>query len=332
MSIQVINIGTTANDGTGDPIRNAFSKINTNFEYISDNLPTALNSNITISDITISSDLPNDSIIIAPDGTGILNVESGAWLNSEQRTSNTRISTVGQLSMVHVDSVNNKVGINTSSLSSTSNTFTVNGTANISGNTYISNLSISGEIFSNLNINGEIYAYGGNIISDAGILHLANNKTATQAINNVFIHFAEANIGGIEYKFGVTSVPLEFGNPANVVIVLGSDVPLTTPNIYTGQTIIGNSATFAGTFIDPQVIGSYSQSFSDPDFTIFTPGKGRTFIVSNLVLNTRTVSNSIGSSGDVAGMVSVNGTNVYVCTGTYDGSTAIWKYASLTSF
>lgn len=327
MSIQVINIGTTANDGTGDPIRNAFSKINTNFEYISDNLPTALNSNITISDITISSDLPNDSIIIAPDGTGILNVESGVWLNSEQRTSNTRISTVGQLSMVHVDSVNNKVGINTSSLSSTSNTFTVNGTANISGNIYGNNINAT----NNISVSGEILIVG-NVITDSGVIHLANTRNATVSIDNSFIHFCESDISGPEYKFGLTTVAQELGNPSNVSIVLGADVPISSNTVYSGQTIVGNATSFSGTFINPQVIGSYSQSSSDPDFTIYTPGKGRTFIVSNLVLNTRTVSNSIGSSGDVAGMVSVNGTNVYVCTGTYDGSTAIWKYASLTSF
>ena len=28
---QIINIGTTANDGTGDPIRDAFDKVNDNF-------------------------------------------------------------------------------------------------------------------------------------------------------------------------------------------------------------------------------------------------------------------------------------------------------------
>ena len=31
MAKQVINIGTTANDGTGDPIRDAFDKVNDNF-------------------------------------------------------------------------------------------------------------------------------------------------------------------------------------------------------------------------------------------------------------------------------------------------------------
>jgi hypothetical protein len=46
MAIQTINIGAVANDGTGDNIREAFQKINSNFEYLEINLGidnTALN-------------------------------------------------------------------------------------------------------------------------------------------------------------------------------------------------------------------------------------------------------------------------------------------------
>lgn len=34
MAQQVIDIGTTANDGTGDPLRNAFDKVNDNFNEV----------------------------------------------------------------------------------------------------------------------------------------------------------------------------------------------------------------------------------------------------------------------------------------------------------
>jgi hypothetical protein len=34
MALQTINIGTSANDGTGDPLRTACDKINDNFEAI----------------------------------------------------------------------------------------------------------------------------------------------------------------------------------------------------------------------------------------------------------------------------------------------------------
>jgi hypothetical protein len=49
--IQTINIGSVANDGTGDTIRNAFDKVNDNFLEVSKGLyaQTALGSNITSS-------------------------------------------------------------------------------------------------------------------------------------------------------------------------------------------------------------------------------------------------------------------------------------------
>jgi hypothetical protein len=34
MAKQVINIGIVANDGTGDPLRTAFDKINDNFDEV----------------------------------------------------------------------------------------------------------------------------------------------------------------------------------------------------------------------------------------------------------------------------------------------------------
>ena len=37
MTQQIINVGTTANDATGDPIRTAFTKVNANFTELYNN-------------------------------------------------------------------------------------------------------------------------------------------------------------------------------------------------------------------------------------------------------------------------------------------------------
>ena len=39
-----------------------------------------------------------------------------------------------------------------------------------------------------------------------------------------------------------------------------------------------------------------------------------------------------GSAGDVAGMVSWDNNYIYVCTGSHDGSTAIWKRVGLSTW
>jgi len=339
MSVTQINLGTTANDGSGDPIRNAFAKINNNFAYISTYIP--LDVNISIIGNTISTSDSNNSIVIDPYGTGILSVTKGIQVNGAVTASKGFFDGANPV----IAKVTNGGGV-TGTISG--NTLTLNYTppvaplvptdassANIAGTVVKRDSSgsfVAGGITAQTaNINDELFVVG-NVITDAGILHLANNKTATESINNVFIHFCEANISGIEYKLGVTTVGLDYNDPTNKVIVLGTDVPLATPNLYTGQLTVGNITSYAGTFINPQIIGSYSQTYENPDFIIYTPGIGRTFISSTLVIRQRTVSNSIGSPGDVAGMLSVDGSNIYVCTGSHDGITAIWKYTSLLSF
>ena len=41
---------------------------------------------------------------------------------------------------------------------------------------------------------------------------------------------------------------------------------------------------------------------------------------------------STGSSGDVTGMIAWDGNYIYICTADYDGSTAIWKLVSLSTW
>ena len=68
MARQNINIGTNANDGTGDDLRTAMQKINTNFTELY--AETAVDQGITISGNNISSNRSNDDIVLVPNGTG----------------------------------------------------------------------------------------------------------------------------------------------------------------------------------------------------------------------------------------------------------------------
>ena len=71
-------------------------------------------------------------------------------------------------------------------------------------------------------------------------------------------------------------------------------------------------------------------------FEFTTDDSGTTVAVNDLTrgrtkVDVRTPVNS-GQSGDVAGMMVVDGSYIYVCTGTYDGSTVIWKRAAIAAF
>ena len=70
MAKQAINIGSAANDGTGDPLRTAFDKINDNFNEVYDKLGGASLSNITFTGSTITNTITNGDITIDPNGTG----------------------------------------------------------------------------------------------------------------------------------------------------------------------------------------------------------------------------------------------------------------------
>ncbi len=81
MAKQVINIGTTANDGTGDPLRSAFDKVNDNFtELYSDD---AGDVNSITATAPIVRDSPDGSVTISLADDGI----TYAKLGTEFKTS-----------------------------------------------------------------------------------------------------------------------------------------------------------------------------------------------------------------------------------------------------
>jgi len=74
MSKETIAVGTEPNDGTGDQVRVAFEKINSNTdEMYATGLP---DSNLYIETNTIRCSNVDGNITIAPDGNGIISLES----------------------------------------------------------------------------------------------------------------------------------------------------------------------------------------------------------------------------------------------------------------
>ena len=81
MAKQTINIGSSANDGTGDPLRTAFDKINDNFtelygadddatNFVIEDTSPQLGGNLDINGFNITSARSNEDIRIIPSGTG----------------------------------------------------------------------------------------------------------------------------------------------------------------------------------------------------------------------------------------------------------------------
>ena len=72
MARQTINIGTSANDGTGDPLRTAFDKINDNFAelYGADGDSNTLAADLDLNGNRIITSRSNEDIALVPSGTG----------------------------------------------------------------------------------------------------------------------------------------------------------------------------------------------------------------------------------------------------------------------
>tara|TARA_R100001369_G_scaffold42796_1_gene69003 strand:+ start:902 stop:1558 length:657 start_codon:yes stop_codon:yes gene_type:complete len=84
---QVINIGTTANDGTGDPLRSAFDKVNDNFtELYTDDAGdvnsivagTSISVSSATGDVTVTNSAPNATHTGEVTGSGALTITNNA--------------------------------------------------------------------------------------------------------------------------------------------------------------------------------------------------------------------------------------------------------------
>ena len=101
--------------------------------------------------------------------------------------------------------------------------------------------------------------------------------------------------------------------------------PATGDTLRTAMTKINsNFAELAG---DLQMSGNTLLSADTNGNIILDPnGTGQVQIEADrVVIKTTKTATGVGNTGDVAGSISWDATNLYVCTANYDGSTVIWK-------
>ena len=74
MTQQIINVGAAVNDGTGESLRSAFQAVNNNFSNVWAHGP--VDSQVVISNNVISTNVTNQTLVLRPDGTGVITVAS----------------------------------------------------------------------------------------------------------------------------------------------------------------------------------------------------------------------------------------------------------------
>ena len=175
MAQQTLNIGSTANDGTGDTLRAAMDKVNDNFNEIY--ASPLFVEDITISGNEIRANRSNDSLVFSPSGTGSIVFPALTIHENEIRAtrSNDPIVLVpGGSASVHVSDLrigNN--GISTSTESGSNLTLSPAGTGEVtidSGVTIDSNINIKDNEIKNTQSNSDL------VVSPSGSGQVVINK------------------------------------------------------------------------------------------------------------------------------------------------------------
>ena len=171
MARQQINIGSSANDGTGDPLRTAFDKINDNVSEIYTNLGGDSLSNLGHTGNTLQSLDTNGNIVLSPNGTGTVELpaisfndnnitgsRSNENLNiSASGTGNVNVAsaltTIGQTVTGNVTVTGNETI--TGNVTVTGNE-TITGNVTVTGATDVDNIKLDGNTISTTNTNGDL--------------------------------------------------------------------------------------------------------------------------------------------------------------------------------
>ena len=229
MAKQTIGIGSSANDGTGDPLRTAFDKINDNFDEL---YGTTAEANDLIEDATpqlggdldvngrrITSARSNEDIVLLPNGTG-------GVLASAVRLQGTTISS------------------DDSSLITIGEAFQVNGATNIDGAvTATSTVAVTGALTGTSGAFSTTLAVTG-ATTLTGALTVNNSVTATSLTtndiasngSNADITLDTAGTGDINLTAGAdvnipANIGLTFGNDAEKIEGDGTDLTIAGNNI-----------------------------------------------------------------------------------------------------
>ena len=88
MAKQTVNLGSSANDGTGDPLRTAFDKINDNFDELYLYSTVTSGNNVTITGNTIATDNTNGNLTLDPNGTGKVIIATSAEMTFNTHVDN----------------------------------------------------------------------------------------------------------------------------------------------------------------------------------------------------------------------------------------------------
>ena len=221
MAQLIIDTGTAANDGTGDPLRTAFTETNTNFTAIYTAGP--VDSNVRITDNTILTLNTNGNLVLAPNGVGKV--------------------------VANVDIVPNSANIkNLGSTGARWNTVYAQYLNVTNSTTFAGDVTVGG----NLTVTGDSIELG-NIITDALTIQLGNTASTEAAANGAGITVgSNDDIATILYNSSgnvwTTNVGISTAGNVTGAYILGDGSQLTNLPVQPGTYSNANVAAYLPTY------------------------------------------------------------------------------------
>ena len=313
MAQELINIGITADDGTGDTIRGAGIKINNNFTELYAN-PLATTT-LGFLQNEISSTQSNADIVLKPSGTGSVvfpairfndnNIEgtrsnedlilrangSGSLVVDGIGISGTTITAIDS-SIVNINENLNVDGTLTAGATTLSGAVQIESTLDVTGPTTLSTMTVSG---------------ASSFVGTTTVDNLTFNDNIIGTSSNADLNLTPGGTGVVNVSNLTIDSSMNFTD--NVIKVTRSNDDLTLSGNGTGSTQISNIDLDSGT-IDNTVIGAAtpaSGTFTTVSLTDTQLNAGQLNIKDNqITVNTPTNADlEISASG--SGNVSING-------------------------
>ena len=298
MAQLTIGIGSSANDGTGDPLRTAFTKINTNFtelygstaeanDLLEDTSPQ-LGGNLDINGFNIIASRSNEDIVITPGGTGGV-VASGL------RLAGTTISADDS------STVNINEGLNVDGAATVEGAATLSSTLAVSGATTLTTTTIDNLTIQDANIssssNADINITPGGT-GDVVLSALRVNGTTLNSSDSTKVTIAEAlDVTGATTLAAVTAT-----GTATLAAMTATTGSYSSTLAVTGVSTLSGSVVMDNITIDQSTISSSSNA----DINI-TPGGTGNVVVHGITINGTSLASADSTTVNINDALNVDG-------------------------
>ena len=331
MAKQTINIGSSANDGTGDPLRTAFDKINDNFtelygadddatNFVIEDTSPQLGGNLDINGFNITSARSNEDIRIIPSGTG-------GVLASAVRIAGTTLSSDDSSAITVAEALQINGATNIDGAATATSTLAVTGATTLSSTLAVTGTStFSDGVTAESLVTNTIQSNGSNAdlslqpsgTGDVLISALRVNGTTLDSSDSTKVTIAEAVdiTGATDIGGALTGTSASFSTTLGVTgaATLSSTLAVTGGATLSSTLAVTGTSTFSdGVTAESIITNSVTSNGSNADISIQPSGTGDV-ILSALRVNGTTLDSSdstkvtIAEAVDITGATTVGGT------------------------